>query len=204
MSRPKARGDAAQAFADAPLKVAGDYKLAPEHHNPMEMFGSTVEWHGDGAITVHDKTQGSQGVQAYLASIFGFSKSKVRVLNPYVGGGFGSGLRPQHQVFLAVLAAKMLERSVRVTMTRQQMFSHAYRPQAIQSHCTGRRDHRQAGVDPQRGDHLHLALRGQYGECRHLGTDELRLPQRRRRLHRWRRLTPPPRPTCARQERRPA
>ena len=134
---PKARGDAAQAFADAPLKVAGDYRLAPEHHNPMEMFGSTVEWHGDGTITVHDKTQGSQGVQAYLASIFGFAKSKVRVLNPYVGGGFGSGLRPQHQVFLAVLAAKMLERSVRVTMTRQQMFSHGWRPQAIQSTALG-------------------------------------------------------------------
>ncbi len=134
---PKARGDAAQAFADAPLKVAGDYRLAPEHHNPMEMFGSTVEWHGDGSITVWDKTQGSQGVQAYLASIFGFSKEKVRVLNPYVGGAFGSGLRPQHQVFLAVLAAKMLERSVRVTMTRQQMFSHAYRPQAVQSTSLG-------------------------------------------------------------------
>ncbi len=134
---PKPRGDWATAYADAPLKVAGDYKLAPEHHNPMEMFGSTVEWHGDGAITVWDKTQGSQNVQAYLASIFGFSKKKVRVLNPYVGGGFGSGLRPQHQVFLAVLAAKMLERSVRVTMTRQQMFSHAYRPQAIQSTALG-------------------------------------------------------------------
>lgn len=134
---PKARGDAAQAFADAPLKVAGDYRLAPEHHNPMEMFGSTVQWHDDGSITVWDKTQGSQGVQAYLASIFGFSKSNVRVLNPYVGGAFGSGLRPQHQVFLAVLAAKMLERSVRVTMTRQQMFSHAYRPQAIQSTSLG-------------------------------------------------------------------
>ena len=134
---PKNRGDAAQAFADAPLKVAGDYRLAPEHHNPMEMFGSTVEWHGDGSITVWDKTQGSQGVHAYLASVFGFSKKKVRVLNPYVGGAFGSGLRPQHQVFLAVLAAKMLERSVRVTMTRNQMFSHAYRPQAIQSIALG-------------------------------------------------------------------
>lgn len=134
---PKARGDAARAFEDAPLKVAGDYRLAPEHHNPMEMFGSTVEWHDDDSITVWDKTQGSQGVQAYLASVFGFSKKKVRVLNPYVGGAFGSGLRPQHQVFLAVLAAKMLERSVRVTMTRQQMFSHAYRPQAVQSTSLG-------------------------------------------------------------------
>ena len=42
-------------------------------------------------------------------SIFGFAKKNVRVLNPYVGGAFGSGLRPQYQVYLATLAAKMLE-----------------------------------------------------------------------------------------------
>ena len=56
----------------------------------------------DGKLTVYDKTQGSQNVQAYLASVFGFSAKDVRVLNPYVGGAFGSGLRPQYQVYLAV------------------------------------------------------------------------------------------------------
>ncbi len=130
---PKNRGDAEAVFAKAPLKIEAEYHLATEHHNPMEMFASTVVWDGDGRITVYDKTQGSQNVQAYISGIFGFSKDKVRVLNPYVGGGFGSGLRPQHQVFLAVLAAKSLERSVRVSMTRQQMFSHVHRPEAVQS-----------------------------------------------------------------------
>ena len=137
---PKDRGDAKQAFERATLKVSNIYRLATEHHNPMEMHASTVIWEGDGRITVHDKTQGSQNVQGYLASIFGFGKDKVRVENPYVGGGFGSGLRPQYQVYFATLAAKMLERSVRVVMTRQQMFSHVHRPEARQTVSLGADD----------------------------------------------------------------
>jgi xanthine dehydrogenase YagR molybdenum-binding subunit len=129
---PKPRGDAERGFAEAALKVDVEYHLATEHHNPMEMHATTVEWHGDGSITVHDKTQGPQNVQAYLAAVFEMKKEDVRVLNPYVGGAFGSGLRPQYQVFLAVLAARMLARSVRVTMTRQQMFTHVHRPEAVQ------------------------------------------------------------------------
>ncbi len=130
---PKNRGDADGALAAAPVTISAEYHLATEHHNPMEMHATTVAWEGDGRITVHDKTQGSQNVQTYIANIFGFSKSKVRVLNPYVGGGFGSGLRPQYQVYLAVMAAKLLERSVRLVLTRQQMFTHVHRPEAVQT-----------------------------------------------------------------------
>ncbi len=134
---PKNRGDAATAMAKAPVKTTGEYHLATHHHNPMEMHASTVIWHGGGKITVYDKTQGSQNVQRYLAAIFGFKTDDVRVLNPYVGGAFGSGLRPQYQVYLATLAAKMLERSVRVVLTRQQMFTHVHRPEAVQSVSLG-------------------------------------------------------------------
>jgi xanthine dehydrogenase YagR molybdenum-binding subunit len=126
---PKNHGDAEAAYGAAALQHEGTYHLAPEHHNPMEMHASTVEWHGDGKITVYDKTQGSQGVQAYLASAFGLGKKNVRVVNAYVGGGFGSGLRPQWQVQVATMAAILLERSVRVVMTRQQMFTHGFRPE---------------------------------------------------------------------------
>jgi len=130
---PKPRGDARAAYDAAPLKVSHEYRLPAHFHNPMEMHATTVVWEGDGKITVHDKTQGSQNVQAYLASVFGFSKDDVRVLNPYVGGAFGSGLRPQYQVYLATLAAKMLKRSVRLVLTRQQMFTHVHRPEAVQT-----------------------------------------------------------------------
>jgi xanthine dehydrogenase YagR molybdenum-binding subunit len=121
---PKNRGDAQGAFDGAALKVEGEYHLATEHHNPMEMHASTVEWHGDGRITVYDKVQGSQNTQAFLASAFKLGQKNVRVVNAYVGGGFGSGLRPQWQVQVAVMAAIHLERSVRVVMTRAQMFTH--------------------------------------------------------------------------------
>jgi xanthine dehydrogenase YagR molybdenum-binding subunit len=130
---PKKRGNARAATAKAPVRISGEYHLASEHHNPMEMHATTVIWEGDGRITVYDKNQGSQNVRDYIAAVFGLRKKNVRVLNPYVGGAFGSGLRPQYQVYLAVLAAKMLERSVRVTMTRRQMFTHVHRPECVQT-----------------------------------------------------------------------
>ncbi|HEX8447084.1 MAG TPA: xanthine dehydrogenase family protein molybdopterin-binding subunit [Sphingomonas sp.] len=131
--KPKDRGDEARAYADAPKRIDQEYRLATEHHNPMEMHASTVQWHGDGSITVYDKTQGSQNVQDYLVGIFGFAKKDVRVRNPFVGGGFGSGLRPQYQVYLATMAARMLKRSVRVVLTRQQMFTFTHRPECQHS-----------------------------------------------------------------------
>jgi len=128
----KPRGDAAQAWEAAPFKMDAEFHLATEHHNPMEMHATTVIHGADGTLTVHDKTQGAQNVQGYLCSVFGLSSDKVRVVNEYVGGGFGSGLRPQWQVQVAVMAALKLERSVRVVMTRQQMFTHVHRPEAWQ------------------------------------------------------------------------
>ena len=128
---PKPRGDAVKAFGEAPVRVSAEYTIATEHHNPMEPHATTVIWDGGGKITVHDKTQGVQNSQAYVASVFGLSSDDVRVVSPYVGGGFGSGLRPQHQLFLAVMASLALERSVRLELTRQQMFSHVHRPETI-------------------------------------------------------------------------
>jgi xanthine dehydrogenase YagR molybdenum-binding subunit len=126
------RGNAAKAFGQAPVRIEAEYRLPVEHHNPMEPFAATAVWEGDGRITVYDKTQGPQNCRNYVANVFGLSPRKVRVLSPYVGGGFGSGLRPQYQLPLAVLAALALERPVRVTLTRQQMFTLGYRAAVIQ------------------------------------------------------------------------
>ena len=126
---PKNRGDAEGAFAEAPLQHAADYHLAVEHQMQMEMHASTVHWHGDGTVTIYDKVQGSQTSQGLVASAFGLGAKNVRVVNAYVGGGFGGALRPQWQLQVAAMAAIHLERSVRVVMTRSQMFSHAHRPE---------------------------------------------------------------------------
>jgi xanthine dehydrogenase YagR molybdenum-binding subunit len=129
---PKPRGDAAHAFAAAPVKIDVEYHAPVEHHNPMELFAATVVHGDDGTLTVYDKTQGVQNVRNYLCSVFGYAKKALRVLSPFVGGAFGSGLRPHYHVFLAVLAARALERSVRVELTRQQMFTFGHRPETWQ------------------------------------------------------------------------
>ncbi len=99
----------------------------------MEMHASTVHWHGNGKVTIYDKVQGSQTSQEYVASAFGLGAKNVRVINTFVGGGFVGGLRPQWQIQVATMAAMHLERSVRVVITRSQMFSHAHRPECTYS-----------------------------------------------------------------------
>ncbi len=134
---PEPRGDAEKSFAAAAARIEAEYSSPVEHHNPMEPFATTVVWEGAGKMTVYDKTQGVQNVQEYICNVFGLSKDEVRVVSPFVGGAFGSGLRPQYQLFLAVLAARELKRPVRVGLTRQQMFSFGHRPETIQKVSLG-------------------------------------------------------------------
>jgi xanthine dehydrogenase YagR molybdenum-binding subunit len=129
---PKPRGSAEKAFAAAEVRHAGEYYVPIEHHNPMELYASTVIWEGEGKLTIYDKTQGVQNVHRYVCGVFDMKPDDVRVMSAYMGGGFGSGLRPQYEVVLAVLTAQALERSVRVALTRQQMYVLGYRPAMIQ------------------------------------------------------------------------
>jgi xanthine dehydrogenase YagR molybdenum-binding subunit len=131
------RGNPAEAFERAAVQVRAEYRMPVEHHNPIETFATTAIWEGDGKITVFDKTQGPQNSRDYVARVLGLSRDKVRVFSPYVGGAFGSGLRPQYQLPLAVLAARALQRPVRVSLTRQQMFTIGYRSGNIQKLALG-------------------------------------------------------------------
>jgi xanthine dehydrogenase YagR molybdenum-binding subunit len=134
---PKTRGAPEQALAAAAVRHEAEYSTPIEHHNPMELFASTVIYEVDGKLTVYDKTQGVQNVQRYLCSIFGMKPQDIRVVSPYVGGAFGVGLRPQFEAVLAVLAARALGRSVRVVLTRPQMYALGYRPAMIQRIALG-------------------------------------------------------------------
>ena len=131
------RGDADRALERAEIAIDADYDSPMQHHNPMELFATTVVRSDDGKLTVYDKTQGVQNIHGYLCRAFKLSSDDVRVVSPYVGGAFGAGLRPQYQVYLAVLAARELRRSVRVTLTRQQMFTFGYRPETFQRVALG-------------------------------------------------------------------
>ncbi|HEX4552885.1 MAG TPA: xanthine dehydrogenase family protein molybdopterin-binding subunit, partial [Xanthobacteraceae bacterium] len=134
---PKPRGNAERAFAAAEGRHEGEYHVPIEHHNPMEPYASTVIFERDGKLTVYDKTQGVQNVQRYLCGVLEMATDQVRVISPFVGGAFGSGLRPQFQVVLAALAARALKRSVRLVLTRQQMYGLCYRPAMIQRIALG-------------------------------------------------------------------
>ena len=129
---PDTKGHPDDRWDNAAVRIEGEYYSGVEHHNPLEMFASTVIRGPDGHLTIYDKTQSSQNSRWYVSHVFGLSKDKVTVRNPYVGGAFGSGLRPQYQLPLAVMAALKLERSVRVVLTRQQMFSFGHRPETQQ------------------------------------------------------------------------
>ena len=174
----KPRGDAGKAFAAAEVRHEAEYFIPTEHHNPMELFASTVIWDGDGKLTVYDKTQGVQNVQRYLCSVFEKKPDDVRVMSPFVGGAFGSGLRPQYQVVLAVLGALALQRSVRLVLTRQQMYGLGHRPATIERLALGAKaDGTLDSITP-RGDRRHLAIRGLLPQRYRLGGAALQVRQR--------------------------
>ena len=129
---PKPRGNSAQAFAKAAVKLAKEYHSPTEVHNPMELFATTVIYNADDTFTIYDKTQSVTNSQLLVTNVLGLSKDDVRVESPFVGGAFGSALRPQYQLILATMAAKTLKQSVRLTLTRDQMFTLSHRPETLQ------------------------------------------------------------------------
>jgi xanthine dehydrogenase YagR molybdenum-binding subunit len=134
---PNPRGAPEQVLAAAAVRHSAEYFVPIEHHNPMELYASTVIFEPDGKLTIYDKTQGVQNVQRYVCSVLEMNPDEVHVMSPFVGGGFGSGLRPQFQLVLAALAARELKRSVRLVLTRQQMYALGYRPAMVQEIALG-------------------------------------------------------------------
>ena len=126
------RGDPDAAFAAARYRVDGTYLQPREHHNAMEPHATVAKWDGD-TLTLWEKTQWVYGVADAVSRAFGISASSVRVVNPFVGGAFGSGLRTWPHVTLAAMAAKMIDRPVRLELSRRQLYySIGYRPAAMQ------------------------------------------------------------------------
>jgi xanthine dehydrogenase YagR molybdenum-binding subunit len=127
------RGDVTKGFADAKFQIEATYTTPVENHHPMEMHATTAVWQGTDHLTVYESTQGIFGVRQRLATVFGLEKENVRVINHYVGGGFGSKGSPWSHVVLAAMAAKVIHRPVKLVVTRQQMFSlTGHRPTTVQ------------------------------------------------------------------------
>lgn len=124
---PRPRGNPDAAYAAAPVKIEAEYTHPIEHHNPMEPHAAIAFWEGD-KLTVFDKTQGVYVVRDHLADAFQIPGDNIQVISPFVGGAFGSSLRPNYYPALTAMAARIIKRPVKVVYTRQQMFTgHGYR-----------------------------------------------------------------------------
>jgi len=134
---PKPRGNPEEAMRKAPVKIEAEYRIPIEHHNPMEPHAAIAVWAGD-KLTIFDKTQEVYNVRAHLASRLGIPEENITVISPFVGGAFGSSLRPNYYPALTAMAARELKRPVKVVYTRTQMYTgHGYRPYTIQKVALG-------------------------------------------------------------------
>ena len=126
------RGDPDGALATAAVRIDAQYVIAREIHSPMEPHATIAAWNGD-ALTLWDKTQWVDNVRDEMAAVFGIDPEKVRVISPFVGGAFGSALRPWPHVTLAAMAARHVGRPVKIQLTRRQMHGDTgYRPRTHQ------------------------------------------------------------------------
>jgi xanthine dehydrogenase YagR molybdenum-binding subunit len=142
------RGDVTAALASAEVAYDETFTTAAVTNNPMGLFATVARWDGD-RLTVHDTSQDAMTTRKALATAFELSETGVRVLVPYVGGGFGAALRAWPHVLLSALAARVVARPVKLVLTRPQMFTCVgHRPETRQRLRIGAtRDGRLVAID---------------------------------------------------------
>ena len=116
------RGNPEAALSNAEVSIDANYIVPVEHHNPIEPHATIAFWSG-GKLTVYDKTQWVTSVQQQLSSAFGIPLKDVNVVSPFVGGAFGNALRVWQNTFIASIAAKVVNRPVKLVLSRKQNFS---------------------------------------------------------------------------------
>jgi xanthine dehydrogenase YagR molybdenum-binding subunit len=125
------RGDVEAELAASAAVVDEEYTTPEEYHNAMEPHAAMARWE-NGRLEVVDSNQGSNAVAQLLAALFSLDAASVRVRSEHVGGAFGSKGFGAHLI-LAVMAATVLDRPVRVVLTRRQVFSFVgFRPATAQ------------------------------------------------------------------------
>jgi xanthine dehydrogenase YagR molybdenum-binding subunit len=131
------RGDPEGALAAAEVTVDQTYVIPRENHNPIEMHATMAAWDGD-RLTLWDKTQWVHNAADEIAAVFGVPAANIRVISPFVGGAFGSGLRTWPHVTLAALGARVAGRPVKLMLTRHGMYyGVGYRPHTVQRVALG-------------------------------------------------------------------
>ncbi|MBC3786498.1 xanthine dehydrogenase family protein molybdopterin-binding subunit [Spirosoma utsteinense] len=114
------RGDAKAALREATYKVEEVYGTPIEHHHPLEPHATIAEWNGD-HVTLYNSSQIVNGAQSAAAKTLNIKPEQVRIVTPYIGGGFGSKGGQWANLVLTAVAAKQVNRPVKLALTRQQM-----------------------------------------------------------------------------------
>ncbi len=114
------RGDARAALRDAEIKIEEVYGTPIEHHHPMEPHATIAEWQGD-SLTLYNSAQVVTGARDAAAATLNLKPANVRIVSPYIGGGFGSKGGQWSNMVLAAVAAKVVNRPVQLALTRHQM-----------------------------------------------------------------------------------
>jgi xanthine dehydrogenase YagR molybdenum-binding subunit len=117
----QARGDMAAGMSSGTVKINQTYTTPYQHHNPMEPHATLAWWDGD-KLTVHDSTQYITGDKMTIARTLGIPVDNVRVECPYTGGGFGSKGSTWTHVVLTAMAAKVVQKPVKMALGRPQMW----------------------------------------------------------------------------------
>ncbi|MFZ2996443.1 aldehyde oxidoreductase molybdenum-binding subunit PaoC [Sphingobium sp.] len=125
-------GDFDGAFAKAAVKVDQNYTTPDQSHAMMEPHATTAAWNGD-RLTLWTSNQMIAWGVGEVAKTLGIPKANVRLVSPYIGGGFGAKLFVRADALLAALGAKAVGRPVKVAIARPQIPNNTtHRPATIQ------------------------------------------------------------------------
>jgi len=126
------RGDPDAAFASAPIKIDQTYITPIETHSPIEMHASVAVWNGD-RVTLYETSQGVVNHRVVMAQVLGLPLENVRVVTRFLGSGFGGKLFPWPHTAMTAVAARRLNRPVKLSLNRRMMFSTVgFRPRTEQ------------------------------------------------------------------------
>jgi len=116
-------GNADKAIAEAAVTIEQIYTMPDRHHNPMEPHATLAVWDDAGTLTLYDSTQMVVGTRKLASLVLGIPEEKINVVCEYLGGGFGGKSWSWPHTLLAALAARVVNRPVRLQLTRAQMYS---------------------------------------------------------------------------------
>ena len=157
--RDYARGNADDAVRTAAAVSDLQYSIARNNHNPMELPAAIASWDGD-RLTVWDKVQGITWALEAYSEAFGMPVDRIRVISPFVGGGFGSAGKIWPHQLLAAFTARQMRRPVKLVLSRKQFYSVVgYRSDESAAASDRRGSVRAHQRDHPRGPHGELALR---------------------------------------------